>query len=254
MDFRKTFDQIPERFDQFRPRYCQALFDELKTVCALSPGKQVLEIGPGTGQATEPVLQTGCDYTAIELGENFTAFMQDKYHVYPNFHIVNADFETYPFEKDHYDLVYSAATIQWIPEKIAFTKTYDMLKPGGYLAMFMTRSDERSENPALREAIDRIYEKYFHVDQHYSCSMVYQNVLDYGFENLVYKEWKSKRVLTAEEYISYISTHCEHIILEEPYKSRFFEGIREVIMNAGGMIVIIDTIPLYLVQKPVSAT
>lgn len=133
MDFRKTFDQIPENFDKYRPRYCENLFQELETVCGLNSKKKVLEIGPGTGQATEPILKTGCDYTAIELGENFTSFMQNKFGHYPNFHIVNADFEEYGFNENTYDLVYSAATIQWIPEKTAFTKTYRMLKPGGIL-------------------------------------------------------------------------------------------------------------------------
>ena len=95
MDFRKTFDKIPERFDKYRPRYCKELFQELEMVCGLKLGKKVLEIGPGTGQATEPVLKTGCDYTAIELGENFTALMKDKFGCYQNFHIVNADFENY---------------------------------------------------------------------------------------------------------------------------------------------------------------
>lgn len=30
MDFRKTFDSIPENFDRYRPRYCNDLFQELK--------------------------------------------------------------------------------------------------------------------------------------------------------------------------------------------------------------------------------
>ena len=91
MDFRKTFDKIPESFDKYRPRYCKALFQELEMICGLNPEKKVLEIGPGTGQATEPILKTGCDYTAIELGENFASLMQDKFGCYQNFHIINAD-------------------------------------------------------------------------------------------------------------------------------------------------------------------
>lgn len=250
MDFRKTFDQIPETFDKYRPRYCEELFQELTASCGLNPDKKVLEIGPGTGQATEPILKTGCDYTAVELGENFTSFMKNKFGCYRNFNIINADFETYPFDENTYDLVYSAATIQWIPEEIAFSKTYQMLKPGGYLAMFMTRSDERSSNPDLSGEIDKVYEKCFHVKQKYTCKLEYRNVLNYGFVNWQYKEWKSERTLNAEEYISYISTHCEHITLEEPYKSDFYAGIRKAIMDAGNQIVIIDTVPLYLVQKP----
>ena len=250
MDFRKTFDRIPERFDKYRPRYCKELFQELEMVCGLKLGKKVLEIGPGTGQATEPILKTGCDYTAIELGENFTSFMKDKFDCYQNFHIVNADFEKYSFNENVYDLVYSAAAIQWIPEEIAFTKTYNILKPGGHLAMFMTRSDEVSANPSLRDEIDKVYDKYFRVKQRYNCKMNYENVLNYGFENLIYKEWKSVRKLNADEYISYISTHCEHITLDEPYKSNFYAGIRKAIVTAGNEIVIADTIPIYLVQKP----
>ena len=113
--------------------------------------------------------------------------MKNKFGCYENFHIINADFEKYAFEENAYDLVYSAATIQWIPEEIAFFK---------------------------------------------------------------YKEWKSERVLNAEEYIFYISTNSEHITLEEPYKSNFYDGIRKVIMDAGDRITIMDTVPLYLFQKP----
>lgn len=41
------------------------------------PGKKVLELGPGTGQATEPILNTGCDYYAIELGGNLADMMKE---------------------------------------------------------------------------------------------------------------------------------------------------------------------------------
>lgn len=133
-----------------------------------------LKISTNTGQATEPILKTGCDYTAIELGENFTSFLKHKFSSYPN----------------------------------------------------------------------------FRVKQSYQCRMEYKNALQYGFANLVYKEWKSERMVDAETYISWISTHCEHITLEEPYKTRFYAGIREAFRKYGDRMVIIDTIPLYLVQKP----
>jgi ubiquinone/menaquinone biosynthesis C-methylase UbiE len=67
MEFRKIFDTIPEQFDKFRPRYSQELFDNLIDFAKIGPEKKVLEIGPGTGQATESILNTGCDYNAIEL-------------------------------------------------------------------------------------------------------------------------------------------------------------------------------------------
>ena len=68
MEFRKIFDTIPEQFDKYRPRYSQELFDNLIEYAQIGKGKNVLEIGPGTGQATEPILKSGCNYNAIELG------------------------------------------------------------------------------------------------------------------------------------------------------------------------------------------
>jgi hypothetical protein len=60
MDFRKVFDSIPEKFDKWRTRYCDECFADIVKYVELDADKTALEIGPGTGQATEPILKTGC--------------------------------------------------------------------------------------------------------------------------------------------------------------------------------------------------
>ena len=42
MDFRKTFDKIPESFDKYRPRYCDELFEEL--IIMLRPSQPDLQL------------------------------------------------------------------------------------------------------------------------------------------------------------------------------------------------------------------
>ena len=138
MELRKVFDTIPEQFDRYRLRYSPALFADLIAFAGVGPGRAVLELGPGTGQATDPILDTGCDYHAIELGEHLCAMMKRKYGRRANFDIVNDDFITHDFGGARFDLIYSAATIQWIPEAVAFSKTFELLKPGGTLAMLLT--------------------------------------------------------------------------------------------------------------------
>lgn len=251
MDFRKTFDQIPEQFDQWRPRYCDELYETIIKRAKIGPEKAALEIGPGTGQATEPFLKTGCQYLAIELGEHLAEFAKNKFSHYPNFHIVNDDFETHEFGAQTFDLIYSAATIQWIPEKIGFPKVYDLLNAGGTFAMFMTYSDEKSGNEALYEKIQKVYDTYFYVETKYTNKLNYENVLNYGFIDLNYYEWKKERVLSADEYVDYLAgTQVEHITLQEPYKTNFYEGIRKAVIDAGNKITIRDTIALYLTKKP----
>lgn len=254
MDFRKVFDRIPEQFDQWRPRYCDELFVDLIEYADLKPGKTVLEIGPGTGQATEPVLKTGCSYLAIELGENFTEFMKKKFGSYENFHIVNADFESYDFKNNQFDLVYSAAAFQWIPENIGYPKAYDILKNNGAFAMFMMRPDIQpgggyTDEP-LYTKIQEVYSRFFHPEVEYKCRLDYDARDKYGFVGLKRREYFKTRTYSADDYVSLIATHSDHITLKEPYRTNFYEGIRAVIQDAGNQITLYDKITMYLAKKP----
>lgn len=250
MDQRKVFDTIPEEFDRWRPRYCEALFSDLIEYSGIGAGKSALELGPGTGQATDPILNTRCDYHAIELGENLARFMLEKYGSYPNFHIINDDFETYDFGDMRFDLFYSAAAMQWVDEEIGFPKAFSLLKSGGTLAMMLIRSDFRTPNEALYQSIQAVYDEFFKTDMPYTRKLVYENAALYGFVGLERREYKSERVLTAEEFASLTATHCDHITLREPYRSRFFGGIKKAVRDAGNTIKLLDTSVLYLCRKP----
>ena len=253
MEFRKIFDTIPEQFDKFRPRYSSELFEYLVSFAQLGPEKKVLEIGPGTGQATDPILETGCDYNAIELGEHLYAKMREKYDQYPNFHIVNDDFITHDFGQQCFDLIYSAATIQWIPEETAFSKTYELLKPGGTLAMMLTRSDYKTPNEELYQKIQKLYAQYFKPEIPYTNgSFKYDNAPNYGYVDFERHDFYGRREMNPDEYVSFCGTHCDHIVIPEPYKTLFFEGLRNVVEKNGGKVVFKDTYVLYLAKKPQS--
>ena len=251
MEFRKIFDTIPEQFDRYRPRYSAELFDNLIRYAEIGPGKSVLELGPGTGQAPDPILDTGCDYHAIELGENLCEMMKRKYGHRPNFRIVNGDFITHDFGKQTFDLIYSAATIQWIPEEIAFTKTFELLKPGGTLAMMLTREDYKTPNEELYNKIQAVYSAYFKPETEYTHgSFSYTNAPAYGYTDFEEREFYGKREFTADEYAAFCGTHCTHIVIPEPYKSKFFDGLRKTVAESGNKVVFWDTYILYLTKKP----
>ena len=251
MELRRIFDTIPEKFDKYRPRYSAALFADLIAYADVGAGKTVLELGPGTGQATEPILQTGCDYLAIELGENLAAKMVDNFGQYSNFSIVCDDFISHDFGEQTFDLIYSAATIQWIPEQIAFEKTFSLLKPGGVLAMMLTKSDYRTPNEALYQSIQKVYAEHWRPVEHYGQSgFHYANAVNYGYTDFERREYSGRRVMTADEYVAFSGTHCDHIDMCEPHRIPFFEGLRNAVLAAGDQIVFEDTYVLMLVRKP----
>jgi len=54
--------------DEIRPDYPNAVFDDVVAIANLEPGVSILEIGCGTGQATQRFLSRGFRVVAIEPG------------------------------------------------------------------------------------------------------------------------------------------------------------------------------------------
>ncbi len=252
MEFRFCFDTIPEQFDKYRVRYCPELYEHLIAKAEIGRGTKALELGPGTGQATDPILDTGCDYTAIELGKNFSEMLRKKYGSRENYKLINDDFITHDFGAEKFDFIYSAAAIQWIPEEIAFGKTFDLLKSGGMLAMMFLNGDYKTPDPELFADIQKVYDEYFIRKEEYTYdrAFIYDNALDYGFTELETVCFHGEREYSADDYLKYIGTHSDHIMLEEPYRTPFFEGIRKAVLAHGNRVVFKDTYILKTVRRP----
>ena len=56
--------------------------------------------------------------------------------------------------------------------------------------------------------------------------------------------------MSTDEYVSFCGTHSDHMVIPEPYKTKFFEGLRETVAANGGKVVFEDTHVLYLAKKP----
>ena len=80
-----TFDTEAQLYEKMRPGYSNELYRDIFRYIPLSNDSNALEIGIGGGQATEPVLKTGCSVTAIERGVHFTDICNQKFKNYPRF-------------------------------------------------------------------------------------------------------------------------------------------------------------------------
>src|SRR5437660_10369184 len=93
---RATFDEAPELYDRVRPGYPPALFADLALLADLVPGARLLEIGCGTGQATEPLAERGYAIVAVELGLGGAAGARRRVAAFPSVSVAVAPFEHWP--------------------------------------------------------------------------------------------------------------------------------------------------------------
>lgn len=131
---RATFGQDADLYDQARPGYPDQTFEDLVQFAGLSPRSRVLEIGCGTGQATQPLARLGCTIVAVELSTEMAAVARRNLRDFPNVTIEVSPFEDWTPPATPFDLVLSATAFHWIDPDIRVDKAADVLRPGGTLA------------------------------------------------------------------------------------------------------------------------
>lgn len=156
MDKRLIFNENVENYDKWRPSYCNELFKDILAFSQIEQGKKAIEIGIGTGQATRPFLETGCELTAIELGKDLSEYSKLKFREYKNFTVCNTVFEEFECPNYSIDLIYSATAFHWIPDEIGYPKAFKLLKNDGTLALFWNRPFVSREDDELHRNIQKI--------------------------------------------------------------------------------------------------
>lgn len=254
-----TFDTVAKTYEKLRPGYVDELYQTIFEYKPIDNTSRVVEVGIGGGQATLPILETGCDLLAVDYGENFCEICRKKFKEYPNFSAISGKFEDIDLGGE-YDLIYSASAFHWIPEEIGYKKVYDMLKCGGVFARFANHPFRDKGKPELSAEMDRIYADYYYKYHNkeqeplveYSEEQAENRALiaeKYGFKDIQYKLFCRTRTFSAKEYKMLLGTYSDHIAIEEKIRTEFFSRIEDAINRHGGEITIYDTIDLQLARK-----
>jgi SAM-dependent methyltransferase len=136
MQLAETFDHVADLYDASRPGYPRALFDTLMRAGRLEPGDPVLEVGCGTGQATEGLRRRGLAVTGLDPGPELVRHARRRFGDTDDLDFVTARFEDWTPPREAFRMVASAQAWHWIPPGIAFAKAAQALAPGGLLAVF----------------------------------------------------------------------------------------------------------------------
>lgn len=248
------FDQSAELYDRVRPRYVQALFDDVEQYAHLGAGSRALEVGAGTGQATGAMLKTGASITALEPGTQMAGLLRAKYADRQNFTVRETLFEDAEGEGT-YDLLYSATAFHWIPEEIGYQKAKGMLKPGGAIALFWNHPAPAPECAQMDRAIQAAFEK--HRPGSKATPLTEEAIakrkltlLKYGFRDVESRVYHSQRRLSAREHTLLLNTYSDHLALAPDVRAALEADIECAIDEYGGVITLCDTIDLYLGRRP----
>lgn len=134
-ELRLAFDDRADRYDASRPRFAAQTVEHLLASANLRRGDWLVEVGAGTGQLTEGLLDAGLQVVAIEPGPTMAALLAGRFGNRPGFRMVNSLFEDFEGARETFAAVVSANAFHWVDPAVSYAKSARLLRPAGHLVL-----------------------------------------------------------------------------------------------------------------------
>ena len=246
---RELFDQAAEYYDEARPKYPARLFDDLLTAGDGGVQPRVLEIGPGTGQATLPLLERGCSVVAVELGPRLAARLRANVAGFKEATVMVGSFEDAALPPASFDIVTAATAIHWIDPAVRYRRAHQLLREGGGVAIIELIQVRGTEEPDFFEAAHPIYRQYREEERNRSLSRLPEadrvqprelaEIEASGlFDSVQVFRYRSDQSYTAEQYARLTRTFSDTLAMAETAREALIRDLCRLIdTRFGGRIV-----------------
>jgi len=232
-----SFDQEASLYHTIRPSYPDELFDDLIMAAGLPPQAKIIEIGPGTGQATKPLATCGYEIKGIEIGTSLAEIARRELRDYPNVEIITGAFEEVGLPAQSFDLVFAATSFHWIKPGLQYLKPHQLLKSNGHLAIVHTHHISDNKGDLFFHASQPVYKKYFPKSNKPNIALPTQQEIKPGkldkklFELSHFQTFPLRIDYTAKEYVQLINTYSPTLRLPDEKRAAFLSDIQHLIMN-----------------------
>lgn len=243
---RLVFGEVADLYDRHRPTYPAALVDDLLGETVHREGRRVLEVGAGTGKATELFGARGVGVLAVEPSPEMAAVARRRCAEYPGVEIVESDFERLALDDEAFPLLYSAQAWHWIDPDVRYRRARAALVDGGLLAVFWNRPAwGRSE---LRDGLSAAYRQWA-PEMPADFQMHPDNPSPQGdedwmaeiaevaeFADPAVRIYHSHHDYSAADFAGLMSTLSHFQLLEPTRRRRLLDGIAATIDRHGGTL------------------
>jgi SAM-dependent methyltransferase len=254
VDRATIFGEVAETYDQRRPQYPAAMFDDLVAATCLSPGSPVLEIGCGTGLATVELVGRGLDVTAVEPDPRMLQVAQRRLAAH-DVRFVEGRFEDYDGEPRSVGMVFAAGSWHWVDAELSLPLAASLLQDGGYLATCwnLPRPQDLPRPPGLEATYLKLAPELAgiasqvknrnqrHLREAIATSGYFTEPKSFSYQ------WT--QTLSTAEYCDLLSTHSDHRMLGPDRLTELLTAVADVVDQNGGTLQLAYETVLYLASQ-----
>ena len=222
-----TFNTAARLYEEVRPGYPEEVIRDVIDLSGLNTHSRILEIGCGTGKATQPFAEHGYELVCLDIGADLVAVAREKLKDFPNVSFVEQAFETWK-PNGNFDLIISATAFHWVDPKVRYLKASEVLRSDGFLAIFSNQHVRKDEGFFAES--QSLYDKYYFpltIDRPSAHATNFPSVE--VFQDPIKRVYPWSQTYSSEQYIKLLGTYSGHIALPDKNKRLLFEGITNLI-------------------------
>jgi SAM-dependent methyltransferase len=252
-DRRRTFDEIAELYDQFRPGYPRQLVDDVLWLSGVPEQGRVLEIGCGTGKASVLFAERGFRMTCLEPMPNMAGIAERNLASFANARVEVSTFEAWQGETSAWDLVLAAQSFHFIDPAVGLAKAASALRAGGALVIFL--NDPVRGDSKVEQRIQEAYARHAPALAHLPSESGPEDRIDKTglFGTVVMARYPWSTVYTAADYMGLMETQSPHRLLPREQRAALLEAIHDAITDHGGSITVNYVLSLWLAKRRATA-
>ena len=225
-ELKTTFNTAATLYEDIRPGYPEQLIQDVIDLSGLENHSRILEVGCGTGKATQLFAERGYELVCLDIGADLIAVAKEKLKAFPNVSFVEQAFEKW--ESDgKFDLIISATAFHWVDPKMRYLKASEVLKSNGFLAVFSNQHVRKDEGFFAES--QRLYDKYYlpMATNRPTHATNFPGVE--AFQDPIKRVYPWTQTYSSEQYIRLLGTYSGHIALSDENRNLLFEGIVNLI-------------------------
>jgi trans-aconitate methyltransferase len=131
----QLFNLTSEYYDRYRPSYPKEIIHTLFEKTAINEHSELLEIGAGSGKATELLAGINCRITCVDPGADLVRRGNERFKDFPKIKFNCSRYEDYEFGDDLYDMIFSFQAFHWVTQPLGYRKCALELRDNGFLAL-----------------------------------------------------------------------------------------------------------------------
>jgi SAM-dependent methyltransferase len=246
----RSFGAVARDYDRARPSYTSDLVDD---VVALLPGRDVVEVGAGTGKATVLFAARGLAMTCVEPDPQMAAVLAENSRLLPDVTVTVLSFEDFQPAR-LYDGLLAAQSWHWTSPEHRWVKAASVLREGGLIALFWNRT--QSHLTPLAPEIAEVYRRYgVRVSNELSPDRTPpawprdEMEKQPTFADVEVRTYESVHSYSTSAWLGYQASTSNLLILEPAQREAVLADTARVIDDAGGVLEIHRRCDLYLARR-----